>query len=38
METRQAHVLFSSTAQRSQINDLAQLELAPFEVSIAELH
>jgi alpha-glucosidase len=33
----QARVLFSSTARRAQINDLARLELAPFEVYIAEL-
>jgi alpha-glucosidase len=32
-----ARVLFSSTARRAQTSDLARLELAPFEVSIAEL-
>jgi alpha-glucosidase len=33
----QARVLFSSSARQAQINDLARLELAPFEVAIAEL-
>jgi alpha-glucosidase len=33
----QAHVLFSSTARQAQTNDLARLELAPFEIYIAEL-
>jgi alpha-glucosidase len=33
----QARVLFSSIARQAQINDLARLELAPFEVAIAEL-
>jgi hypothetical protein len=30
-------VLFSSIARQAQINDLTRLELAPFEVAIAEL-
>jgi hypothetical protein len=33
----QARVLFSSTPQLAHIHDLTGLELAPFEVYIAEL-
>jgi hypothetical protein len=34
----QARELFSSIARPAPPNDLARLELAPFEVFIAELH
>jgi glycosidase len=34
----QARMLFSSTARPAQTIDLARLELAPFEIYIAELH